>query len=132
MQGIWMLLWGWLGAHGLCLIWLANPIYITLICMIRVKLFHGEKIVTTRTMRIFSYLAVILGFTFFIKGEMILNEGGRVHPITAFHIGYWTWEASMILLAVALMAKSEEVTTAHRIISWFLRNTDLIKKRLKY
>ena len=131
MQGTWMLLWGWLGEHGLCLIWLANPIYITLICMIRVKLFHGEKIVTTRTMRVFSYLTVILGFAFFLKGEMILDEGGCVHPITAFHIGYWAWEASMILLAVALMAKSEEVTTAHRIISWFLSKTDTMNKTLK-
>ncbi|GEM_PF-5715718 len=133
-QGIWMFLFGWFVIfHRLFFVWLSNPIFIILHCKVLLKNKRNEDFVSSLGMRIAAYLSVFFGILFFLVGEIIENEGGCVLPIKAFHIGYWMWEVSMILLAVALMAKSVEQTIAYRIVGWYLRvasRISFIKKLL--
>lgn len=121
-QGIWMFLLGWIVLpHRLFFVWLANPIFIILHCKVWLKNKRNEDFVSSLSMRITAYLSVFLGFLFFLGREMIEDEGGCMHHIKTFHVGYWMWETSMILLSVALMAKSGEQTIAYRIVEWYLR-----------
>lgn len=99
-QGVWMLIFGGMfsNSNTLFLVWLANPIFIYL------QFRYSQP--PSRGMRISAYLAVVFGALFLIFGKMVVNEGGHLHPIVAYHLGYWLWEASMILLALAITTKS--------------------------
>ncbi len=130
MQGIFMLLVGWLSLWTILFFaWVANPIYITLI--LREKRHYGIKKPTLRA-RIFAYLSVLFGTTFPLYGKIIIDEGGCWHEITNLLPGYWLWESAMVLLAIALMAKSEEGSLAHRIVTYYIAQKSKLSPLMKY
>jgi len=126
-QGLFMLVWGWAPA-GLFqfLAWFANPVYFILRVGVRTKTNSQGQFTSTRAMRFIASVIVVLGLFFFLDGKLINDEGGCPKKILTFHIGYWMWEASMVLLALALMAKSEEESVAHRVVEVYLRLTGKI------
>ena len=125
-QGLVMFCWGWIPVGFQFLVWLANPIFFILRIRVRMKTDSNGQFTSTAAMRYFAYAVVVLGLLFFFKAELIEDEGGCLHEIKAFHVGYWMWEISMILLALALMAKSEANTKARRVVDVYLCLTNQI------
>ncbi len=136
-QGLFMLFFGWAAiiendaeAVILSIEWLANPIYffLLLFCLPHIQ---GKKFITTLGARIFAYLLVYLGSLFFINGKIVLDDSKGMRPIEAFHIGYWLWLSSFILIAIAFMARSKENTLAHRTITLYINKTKHISRWIK-
>lgn len=93
--GLACMLLGWLGAlfmGGPYIAWFANPFLIAAI-------FTNRKVPLLSF--IFALIALAIGLTFLKGGEVLINEAGHKEYITGFHIGYWLWLGSMVLLAAA-------------------------------
>jgi len=71
--------------------WLANPLLI--IAWLSLKQVSIVSIIC-------SGLAIILCFSFLSVPELLRDEGGNWAPITGYHLGYWLWAASMIILFI--------------------------------
>ncbi len=137
-QGLFMLFFGWVAiivndAEAVILEWLANPIYFILLsfCLINLLRKQEKDFIITRGSRIFAYLPVFMGSLFFIDGKILEDDDKGMRPIEAFHIGYWLWLSSFILLAIAFMARSEENTLAHRTITLYINKTKHISRWIK-
>jgi len=132
-QGFFMFFGGILSIslHPLFFSWLANPIFLVLQSRIASKYNKDEDFVSTSKMRKWGLTAVVFASLFVIYGKMMVNEGGSMHPILAYHLGHWLWEASMMFLAMALMAKSEPDSASRYIVDWYLRLTSWIPYFIK-
>lgn len=138
-QGLRMLLLGWVtlfqkgGVPILFFIWLANPIYhfILLFCLIKHFRKQGNDFTTTLGSRIIAYLPFFLGLSFLLIGKILEDDGKGLKPVETFHIGYWLWLSSFILIAIAFMARSEENTLAHRTITLYINKTKHISRWIK-
>ncbi len=130
-QGLMMLVWGWIPIGFQFLVWLGNPIFLFVRARVRMKTDCNGHYTSSKKLRSFVYATVILGIMFYFKGEVIEDEGGCLHKIESFHLGYWLWEASFILLAVALMAKSEIESNAHWLIGRCIRIGSILRKKVE-
>ena len=138
-QGLRMLLLGWVtlfekgGAPILFFIWLANPIYhfILLFCLIKHFRKQGNDFTTTLGSRIIAYLPFFLGLSFLLIDKILEDDGKGLKPVETFHIGYWLWFSSFILLAIGFMARSEENSAAHKAITFYFKKTQRISSLKK-
>lgn len=129
MQGVWMFMFGWIALDNiLFLTWADNIIFIILLITSKVKY---KKKGSSLCARVFAYFAILFGAIFPIYGKIIEDEGGGWHEIKAIHFGYWLWEASMVLLAISLMAKSKEGSLAHRIVDYYIAKRDGLTPLMK-
>ncbi len=105
-QGIWMNLFGWyLIGETNFYTWCANPIYlITLFWMAMVKACTKKYCPSIFTL-IMSTLAAILGLLFIWNRDILSDEAGHVEQVETLYIGYWLWEAALVLLVIALWIK---------------------------
>jgi hypothetical protein len=44
---------------------------------------------------VFSLIASILAFSFYINGKIIINEAGHTGKVSKYLVGYWVWFSSM-------------------------------------
>lgn len=76
---------------GACLTWLANPLLI-----VSWITFKKKKKISF----LLSSIALLIGLSFLMFDEIIINEGGYYGQITGYRLGYWLWICSMITILI--------------------------------
>jgi hypothetical protein len=70
--------------------WLANPAILIAWIFIRK---NPKKSLSA------SIVGFLLAISFLFFQNMVLDEGGNMQQITAYHhLGYWLWQASMVFM----------------------------------
>ena len=92
-MGMAILMSGFLGLSlgGACLTWLANPILILSWALIKLK----------RKISLFlSLLSLIIGLSFLMFNEIVIDEALNYGTITGYKTGYWLWVLSMLTMVI--------------------------------
>ena len=92
-SGLLIFLSGFFGLFigGACLTWLANPLLI-----VSWILFNSKK----KTSLVLSSISLLIGLSFLLFNEIIINEAGNYGEITGYEFGYWLWLLSMATMLI--------------------------------
>ncbi|MCQ6960617.1 hypothetical protein [Mucilaginibacter aquariorum] len=87
-----LVLTGWLCVSIAGISWFANPLLILS--------WFSFKSQSNKRSLFLSLLAFLISLSFMFNKFIIVDEGGSLHEISGYRLGYWLWLASCVLMLI--------------------------------